>query len=193
MGSPPLLSELDAWVSVDVETAGPNPSQYSLLAIGACLLGQPDSGFYAELQPVSSDARPEALEVSGLSMEALAASGTPPARAMADFAAWLESACPDAESPVFVGFNAAFDWMFVNDYFHRFIGRNPFGHSAVDMKSFFMGLTARPWDETTMAHVTEHYGGRRTLTHHALQDARDQALLFRRMLDEANDNRRRDR
>lgn len=187
------MSELDAWVSVDVETAGPNPSQYSLLSIGACLVARPERGFYVELQPVGSDSRPEALEVSGLSMEALAAAGTPPARAMADFAAWLESACPRDAGPIFVGFNAAFDWMFVNDWFHRFLGRNPFGHAAVDMKSFFMGVTGCAWHETSMAQVTDHYGERRALSHHALQDARDQALLFRRMLDESNERRRRDR
>ena len=27
--------------------------------------------------------------------------------------------------------------MFVNDYFHRFLGRNPFGHAALDLKAFF--------------------------------------------------------
>ena len=187
------MFDLDAWVSVDVETAGPIPSRYSLLSIGACLVERPERGFYVELQPVTSDSTPEALEVSGLSMEALATTGTPPERAMADFAAWVGSACPGSEAPIFVGFNAAFDWMFVNDYFHRFIGRNPFGHAAVDMKSFFMGVTGRPWEETTMAHVTEHYGERRALSHHALQDARDQALLFRRMLEEADENGRRDR
>ncbi len=109
---------------------------------------------------------------------------------MADFAAWVESACPRDVEPIFVGFNAPFDWMFVNDWFHRFLGRNPFGHAAVDMKSFFMGLTGRTWPETSMAAVTAHYGERRTLSHHALQDARDQALLFRNMLHESNEIRR---
>ena len=28
--------------------------------------------------------------------------------------------------PVFVGFNATFDWMFVADYLWRFAGRDPF-------------------------------------------------------------------
>ncbi len=31
----------------------------------------------------------------------------------------------------FVAFNASFDWMFVKDYFHRFLGRNTFGHADV--------------------------------------------------------------
>ncbi len=187
------MSDLDAWVSVDVETAGPNPSRYSMLSIGACIVANPERGFYVELRPLRDEALPEALEVSGLSMEALARTGTSPDRAMADFAAWLAGTVPADRQPIFVGFNAAFDWMFVNDYFHRFVGRNPFGHAAVDMKSYFMGLTGVTWDETSMAHVSEHYGERRALTHHALQDARDQAQLFRRMLEESDGRRRRDR
>jgi hypothetical protein len=40
--------------------------------------------------------------------------------------------------------------MFVNSYFHRFLGRNPFGHAALDMKAFFMGLTGVKWSETAL-------------------------------------------
>lgn len=185
------MSDLDAWVSVDVETAGPHPSRYSLLSIGACVVARPRTEFYVELQPLSQEGVPDALEVSGLSLESLALSGTPATQAMTEFADWIDTTCAQTGPPVFVGFNAAFDWMFVNDYFHRFIGRNPFGHAAVDMKSFYMGMTGSSWPETSMAHVTAHFGEKRTLTHHALQDARDQAALFRRMLDEAGDARRR--
>jgi inhibitor of KinA sporulation pathway (predicted exonuclease) len=75
--------------------------------------------------------------------------------------------------------------MFVNDYFHHFIGRNPFGHSALDIKAFYMGLTGSCWHETNMTNVTRHYLGERHLSHHALHDALDQAELFRLMLVEA--------
>lgn len=179
------MSDVDAWVSVDVETAGPHPTRYSMLSIGACLVARPDVGFYAELQPLTQEGTPEALAVSGLSLSALAGNGTPPAQAMAEFAEWLDTACAQTGPPVFVGFNAAFDWMFVNDYFHRFVGSNPFGHAAVDIKSFYMGLTGSSWPETSMAAITAHYGEAATLTHHALQDAKDQAALFRRMLEQA--------
>ena len=39
----------EAYISVDVETAGPNPGQYSLLSIGACLVFVPAKTFYVEL------------------------------------------------------------------------------------------------------------------------------------------------
>jgi ribonuclease T len=177
----------DVYISVDVETAGPNPSQYSLLSIGACLVADPQRAFYVELQPVNENFTPEALAISGLSLERLAEQGLPPAEAMARFEAWLQAEVPPGHRPVFVAFNAPFDWMFVNDYFHRFLGRNPFGHDALDIKAFYMGLTGTCWSHTTMRYIAPPYLGDRPLTHHALRDARDQAELFRRMLAEAVD------
>jgi DNA polymerase III epsilon subunit-like protein len=176
---------LEAHVSVDVEAAGPNPSQYSLLSIGACLVADPQRAFYVELQPVNDNATPEALAVSRLSLEQLAERGLPPAEAMARFEAWLAAEIPPDRQPIFVAFNAPFDWMFVNDYFHRFLGRNPFGHAALDLKALYMGLAGVHWSETTMQHVSARYLSGRHLAHHALRDAQDQAELFQAMLAEA--------
>ena len=39
-------SDLAAYISVDIETAGPNPSQYAMLSIGACLVCEPQRTFY---------------------------------------------------------------------------------------------------------------------------------------------------
>ena len=178
-------ASLEGYVSVDVETAGPTPSQYSLLSIGACLVSDTQRTFYVELQPVNGNFTPEALSVSRLSLEELAERGLPPAEAMARFEAWLAAQIPSGRRPIFVAFNAPFDWMFVNDYFHRFLGRNPFGHTALDLKVYYMGLTGVHWSETTMRYITARYLSKRQLTHHALRDAQDQAELFQKMLAEA--------
>jgi DNA polymerase III epsilon subunit-like protein len=182
---PNITGDFKAYVSVDVETAGPNPSQYSLLSIGACMVCDPKRTFYVELQPVNDSFLPSALSVSGLSMEALARDGLAPAEAMAQFEVWAKGQVPEAQRPILVAFNAPFDWMFVNDYFHRYIGHNPFGHSAIDMKAFYMGMTGVPWEETSMRYLVNRYLDTRKLAHHALQDAVDQAGLFRNMLAEA--------
>jgi len=39
--------------------------------------------------------------------------------------------------PVFVGFNACYDWQFVNWYLEHFTGGNPFGFAGLDIKSFY--------------------------------------------------------
>lgn len=176
----------EIYVSVDVETSGPNPGPYSLLSIGACLIDDPGRRFYVELQPVTMEAEAEAMAVHRLSLERLAREGLPPAEAMGAFEAWLQQVVPPGSLPVFVGFNAAFDWMFVADYFHRYLGRNPFGHAALDIKAFYAGLTGASWRESDWAHAAARYGRRPSLPHNALEDACEQAALFRRLLDEAS-------
>lgn len=172
-----------AFFSVDVETAGPSPARHALLAIGAVPLHAPAQGFYVELQPLTLQAEPEAMAIHGLSLEALAARGRPPAEAMAAFEAWVLEQTPAGARPAFVGFNAAFDWMFVCDYFHRFLGRNPFGHLALDLRSYFAAAARLPWEQATFEALAAHTGLRVSLPHHALEDARLQAALFQELLD----------
>ena len=175
----------EAYISVDVETAGPYPDKYSLLTIGACTVGEKPRTFYIELKPASLEMTPEAYAIHHLDLQRLTDQGEPPAKAMEDFEAWLKAEVPAGQKPIFVAFNAPFDWMFVNDYFLRYLGHNPFGHSALDIKAFYMGCAGVPWAETTMRFVSARYLENRQLSHHALQDALDQALIFQKMLAEA--------
>lgn len=179
-----LAATLPAFISVDVETAGPYPGNFALLSIGACSVIQPDRTFYVELQPDRLESTGEAMLVSGLSLDQLARDGMPPEKALADFEAWALSITPRGMRPIMVAFNAAFDWMFINDYFHRYLGRNPFGHSALDIKALYMGAKAVPWDETSFNKISTNYGGSEHLQHNALQDALEQGALFHRILDE---------
>ncbi len=173
----------DHFVSVDVEASGPNPGSYSLLAIGACVAFEPTETFAVELRPTSDAATPEAMAVSGLDLDRLRADGLAPEAAMQRFADWLEQVTPEGRRPVFVGFNAPFDWMFVADYFHRYLGRNPFGHKALDIKALFMGVSGAAWDDTRFTDVARHVGlTQRSLTHDALEDAVAQAALLRGVL-----------
>ncbi|UYN83876.1 MAG: 3'-5' exonuclease [Microcella sp.] len=180
---PSLRDDRVTLISVDIEAAGPSPSSYAMLSIGACLVDEPSSEapdrFYAELRPDREAVDERAMTVGGFTLEGLRASGTEPQAAMQQFADWIESVTPEGSRAVMVGFNAAFDWMFVCDYFDRYLGRNPFGHSALDIKAYYMGVTGEPWSKTAMVHVAEHYGVTVDLTHNALDDARDQASLFR--------------
>lgn len=179
--TPPAPPPPETFISVDVETSGPTPAQYSLLSIGACLVYDPARTFYVELRPVSLDATDEAMQIHGLDLERLRREGLEPAEAMARFEAWLQAEVPAGEPPVFVGFNAAFDWMFVADYFQRFLGRNPFGHAALDIKSYALGVHGGGWADTTRRALSRRYPEHQHLTHHAVQDAIDQAALFRRL------------
>ena len=172
------------YISVDVETAGPSPAEYPLLAIGACGVADPTQTFYVELQPDREGVDEGALRVSELSLERLQHHGAPASVAMHRFTEWVDATARGSR-PVFVALNAPFDWMFVADYFHRYTGRNPFGHSALDLKALFMGITGVEWSHTALADITAHLGLDATLPHHALEDAVIQAAVFRRLLEEA--------
>jgi ribonuclease T len=180
----PQPHDREVLISVDVETSGPTPGTGSLIAIGACLVDRPDVGFYRELQPiVGLPWDPGAERVHGLSETRLDEQGLPPGAAMADMGAWVAGVCAGGR-PVFVGFNAPFDWMFVADYFHRFLGGNPFGFAALDLKALFMGRCGvAHWADTTMRQVLARYPVDSPHTHHALDDARMQAAIARRLLD----------
>jgi len=172
----------EVFISVDVETAGPAPCAHPLLSLGACLVDDPRRMFYAELRPLTSEVDPAALAISGLDLDALAAEGLPPAEAMTRFSSWVGEVTPPGGRPVFVAFNAPFDWMFVADYFRRFDLPNPFGHAALDIKALFMGATGEPWERTSFSAVAGRLGLDPELPHHALQDALIQAEVFRRLL-----------
>lgn len=178
-------SNNEAYISVDIETAGPNPYDYSLLSIGACTIFEPQSSFYVELKPINDNSIPEALAISHLSLAKLSDRGEEPAVAMSKFETWVKEVTPDELRPILVAFNAPFDWMFVNDYFHRFMDRNPFGHSALDIKAYYMGLNNVSWSDTSMRNVGQRYLGDRQLTHHALSDALDQAEIFKLILEQS--------
>lgn len=171
----------EAYVSVDIEAAGPIPGEYSMLSLGACLVGAPDVAFYVELRPITDRFVPAALRVGGLSLQQLAESGRDPAAAMADFRAWIAQATAGRQ-PVFVGFNAGFDWSFVNWYFHHFLGDNPFGVAALDIKAYYMGLAGCRWRETTSGRLPARFQSSLPHDHHALDDARAQAEIFAKLL-----------
>ena len=128
------------FVMVDVEADGPIPGEYSMVAIGAVLVEPSLSHtFSRKLRPISDNWDPEALGVSGFTRDQTLDFPLPRV-AMADFDAWLAVVSNNNKRPIFVADNNGFDWSFVNWYFHRFLGRNPFGHSSVNLGSLYKGF-----------------------------------------------------
>jgi hypothetical protein len=72
---------------------------------------------------------------------------------------------------VFVGFNAPFDWSFVNYYFHKYLGSNPFGFSSLDIKAYYMGATGCAWSDTRSSRMSVDLGLHQKGDHNALNDA----------------------
>lgn len=109
-----MTKKQEVFVSVDVESSGPIPGEFSMLTLGACLVDSPSIAFSMELQPLNGNFDTEALAVTRLSMDDLARTGMPPAEGMCKFASWITMHVAGDATPVFVGLNASFDWSFVN-------------------------------------------------------------------------------
>lgn len=157
-----------SYVIVDVEADGPIPAEYSMVCFGAVLFnGALDKSFYGKTKPISDRFVPEALAVSGFS-RAQHLGFDDPKTVMTEFASWLEQHVKGR--PVFVSDNVAFDWQFINCYFHRFVGKNPFGFSGRRIGDLYAGLVkdaskATDWKKYR---VTKY-------THNPVDDARGNA------------------
>ncbi len=174
-------SSSEIYISVDIETAGPIPGEYSMLSLGACVVGETSKTFYVELKPMSAKFITSALEVSKLSLERLEKEGIEPASAMAKFEEWVNKVS-EGRRVVFVAFNATFDWSFTHYYFIRFLGRDPFGISGLDIKAYYMGKLNTSWSDTVKKKITEKFSSTQKHTHNALDDAKEQAEIFEKLL-----------
>ncbi|MFD0523500.1 3'-5' exonuclease family protein [Paractinoplanes durhamensis] len=102
-----------------------------------------------------------------------------PAAAMAGYRDWL-TALPG--KPVFVGYPAAFDFMFVYWYLIRFTGSSPFSHSALDIKTYAMALLGTEFRATVKRAMPKAWFEELPHSHVALDDAIEQGALFCAML-----------
>lgn len=91
------------------------------------------------------------------------------------FAEWLNDTSKGR--PVFISDNPAYDWQWINYYFWKHLGRNPFGHSARRIGDFYAGLVGDFYQSNSWKRlrVTTH-------DHNPIHDARGNMEAFMRML-----------
>jgi hypothetical protein len=102
-----------------------------------------------------------------------------PETVMPRYVTWLKGL---PARPVFVGYPAAFDFMFVYWYLIRFTGESPFSHSALDIKTYAMALLRKDYRDSVKKHMPKEWFDPIRHTHVALDDAIEQGALFCNML-----------
>ena len=183
----------EIYVSTDVEADGPIPGPHSMLSFASAafmadktLLGT-FSRNLETLPEAKADPKTAAWwESQPEAWAACRADLRPPEEAMRDYLRWLK-ALPGR--PVFVGYPAAYDFMFVYWYLMRFTGESPFSHSALDIKTFAMALLGGDYRESTKRNMPKRWFDKLPHTHVALDDAIGQGALFCNMLAEARHGR----
>ena len=178
----------EIYVSTDVEADGPIPGPYSMLSFASAaytadkqLIGT----FSANLETLpGASAHPETAAWWLTQPDAWAACRSnlaSPEDVMPRYVAWLH-ALPG--KPVFVAYPAGFDFLFVYWYLMRFAGESPFGHSALDIKTFAMAMLKTPYRQSTKNRLPDRWFDDLPHTHVALDDALEQGALFCNMLKE---------
>jgi hypothetical protein len=176
----------EIYVSTDIEADGPVPGIHSMLSLGSAafhgdktLIGT----FAANLATLpGAQGHPKTMEwwqTQPAAWVACRSDPRDPAVVMLEYVSWVKSL---PGKPVFVGYPAAFDFGFVHWYLIRFAGESPFGHSALDIKSYAMALLGTAYRESVKGNMPRGWFDDLPHTHVALDDAKEQGALFCNML-----------
>jgi hypothetical protein len=178
----------EIYVSTDVETDGPIPGRNSMLSFASAAY-QPDKTvlgtFTANLETLEGTAgdpatmawwsqRPDAWQATRTDLE-------DPQTAMRRYLGWVKNL---PGRPVFVGYPAGFDFLFVYWYLIRFTGESPFSFSALDIKTYAMALLKCGYRDAVKRNMPRRWFDSLPHTHVALDDALEQGALFCNMLAE---------
>jgi hypothetical protein len=180
------VAQPEIYVSTDVEADGPIPGPHSMLsfASAAYTAGKELVGtFSANLVTLpGASGAPQTMawwETQPEAWAACRADQEEPVAAMARYTEWLAQL---PGRPVFIGYPAAYDFMFVYWYLIRFTGSSPFSHSALDIKTYAMALMGTGYRTTSKRTMPREWFGDVDHSHVALDDAIEQGALFCAML-----------
>jgi DNA polymerase III epsilon subunit-like protein len=158
-----------SYIVVDIEAGGEIPNKYSMVCFGAVIV-EPTltKTFYGKVRPISQSYKPDALAISGFS-RAEHLTFDDPLEVMRGFDEWINA--NSNGKPTFISDNLAFDWQWINYYFHITLGRNPFGFSGRRIGDLYCGMKMdaglnSEWKRNLRK--TKH-------THHPVDDAKGNA------------------
>ena len=178
----------EIYVSTDCETDGPIPGPYSMLSFGSAALTADKNliaTFSANLETLpEAGTDPSTMEWWKTQPEAWAACRQDlqtPELAMKKYVEWLKQL---PGTPVFVGYPAGFDFLFVYWYLIKFVGESPFSFSALDIKSYVSAVLKCEYRKATKKNMPKRWFDNVPHSHKALDDAIEQGMLFCNILAE---------
>jgi hypothetical protein len=157
---------------IDVESDGPIPPKYSMVCFGVVKvkIGLSDT-FYGTTKPISELWKPDALAISGFSREEHLKFDDPK-ETMIKFFEWIKKT--NVGKPVFMSDNLAYDWKWIDWYFHWYLEDNPFGWSGRRIGDLYCGMKMDVYTQWKHLRETKH-------SHHPVDDAMGNAEVVLKM------------
>ena len=156
-------------VVVDVEADGDLLGTNSMVCFGAVIV---EDGlkrtFYGKTRPISDIYNPEALAVSGFSREQHETFDDPK-EVMTAFYEWLKDNING--KPTLISDNNGFDASWINWYFIKYLGKNPFGWSSRRITDLICGFEKDAYFKWKWMRDTPH-------THFPIDDAKGNAEVL---------------
>ena len=176
----------EIYVSTDIEADGPIPGPHSMLSFASAAYtadGTLLRSYTANLETLpGAGPDPRTLQWwQGFpqAWDACRRDLRPPAIVMPEYLAWLRALPGRA---IFVGWPAAWDFMWIYWYLFRFTGERPFGEAGIDVRSYAMGMRRVSFRHTSRTYLPKRwFDAAHQHTHVALDDALEQGAAFCKM------------
>src|SRR5690606_27445387 len=178
------------YVSIDIETVGPNPLEHSMISFAAvaCVESNSEHGYEIISEFSANLKEPDNFKRDRETMEfwkdfpeawkAATENPRPPEKVMFEFAAWIRK-LRNRSRIVFMAAPVGFDMLFLRSYFYMFYGDCPMGFSFIDLRSYAAGKLGVSFSKTGKKFYPKEWRPTHLPhTHIALDDAKEQAHIF---------------
>lgn len=184
------MSKPELYFSTDIEANGKIPYKNSMLSFASAaftadkkLLGTFSANLEELPGSVGDKSTMEWWATQPVAWEACRKDLQDPKVAMTNFVNWVESF--KEYTPVFVAYPAGYDFTWMHWYCEFFVDRDPFGFSAYDVKSYASAVMKTNFKSSTKRNMPNRWFEKTEKhTHVALDDAKEQGLLFLNMMQE---------
>jgi hypothetical protein len=181
----------EIYVSTDIEADGKVPGLSSMLSFASAAfnINKRLIGTFSRNLELLDGAIPDAGTASfwrenQAAYEATRVGTVHPSVAMHEYKRWLDDL---GAKYYFVGYPAVYDFKWIDWYFIKFLGENPYGFSnAIDVKTFAWAILRGQFNHASKRNFPSRWFDDLPHTHVALQDAIEQGAMFINVLREHN-------
>lgn len=174
------------YFSIDIETDGPIPFDYSMLSFGVVAFeadGTVRGTYEANLDRIpGAQQHPDTMknfwEKNPEAWEYCTSNTRPAKEVMPEFDAWVRDLTVDRRRSA-ICYPSGFDFTFLFPYLMRYSGSSPFMFSCIDVRSYVSGMRNCEYSKAGKSYWPKRWKNKSLKhTHKAIDDAVEQGLSF---------------